>query len=126
MTTAGIPVTEETFESEDRLNTTFWDQRMDKVHISRTKSTSGASLSIEAPEMARAKHSKREAKFFEALLILWQILIVIIFAVWFDYPTSAEDIDFSVTRYNYFRDVSVMIFFGFGFLMTFLRRYGYR
>merc|ERR1719473_1403147 len=28
-------------------------------------------------------------------------------------------------KYGYFRDVNIMIFFGFGMLMTFLRRYGY-
>ena len=27
-------------------------------------------------------------------------------------------------KYGYFRDVNIMIFFGFGMLMTFLRRYG--
>ncbi|GAM21914.1 hypothetical protein SAMD00019534_050890, partial [Acytostelium subglobosum LB1] len=77
-------------------------------------------------------HSKRtESLLFSIGLFLFQVFMVVLYAVWVRYdnykqhsdPTEVQDnIDHI---YGYFRDVNIMIFFGFGFLMVFLRRYGY-
>ena len=47
------------------------------------------------------------------------------FLVHFISPCVGLEAEESVTLYPFFRDVNIMIFFGFGFLMAFLRRYGY-
>ncbi|XP_071484200.1 ammonium transporter Rh type B-A-like, partial [Diadema antillarum] len=68
-----------------------------------------------------------------AVLLIFEILFVILFAVFVRYdphvaaPGAKDDEDFySVDKYyGLFQDVHVMMFIGFGFLMTFLKRYGY-
>ncbi|VDM56648.1 unnamed protein product [Angiostrongylus costaricensis] len=40
-------------------------------------------------------------------------------------PNGSEDSDYMASKYPMFQDTHVMIFVGFGFLMTFLKRYGY-
>jgi len=65
----------------------------------------------------------REGIVFSVVLSLWMIWLIVVYAIWISYKPWAEtDYD----RYWYVtRDVSIMIFVGFGFLMTFMRRYGY-
>lgn len=53
-----------------------------------------------------------------------EYFLVLIPVVPLRYYTGQAAINDQTTFYNYFRDVSVMIFFGFGYLMTFLRRGG--
>lgn len=68
----------------------------------------------------------KEKVLFIALIIAWEILIVILYAVWMGYvkdDTLAEW--YTLEYYDYFRDINVMIFIGFAYLMTFLRRYGF-
>lgn len=50
-------------------------------------------------------------------------LIVGVLSRYYEDVEAAED---QAVYYSYMRDISVMIFFGFGYLMTFLRRAGYR
>ncbi|XP_057186311.1 ammonium transporter Rh type C-like 2 [Triplophysa rosa] len=75
-----------------------------------------------------------------AVCLVWQLAMIILFGVfvryneeadthWVDYRnenniTSDIENDFYF-RYPSFQDVHVMIFVGFGFLMTFLKRYGF-
>ena len=70
--------------------------------------------------------SKRNAEvvFFGVSVFLFQTYIIVIYAVWATYIADPDAIA-ETALYPYFRDVNIMIFFGFGFLMTFLRRYGY-
>ncbi|GAB1603227.1 ammonium transporter Rh type B-like [Argonauta hians] len=66
------------------------------------------------------------------LLMILQVIFIVLFATTVDYTNSADSkktkgiqhSDVS-TYYAMFQDVHVMIFVGFGFLMTFLKRYGY-
>ncbi|XP_041109343.1 ammonium transporter Rh type A [Polyodon spathula] len=75
---------------------------------------------------------------FPILALSLEILIIILFAVFVAYKGSTHDghkqasNDTSTTTsvrfsqlYPMFQDVHVMIFIGFGFLMTFLKRYGF-
>jgi len=53
---------------------------------------------------------------FVLILIVMEAGILAVYATCFDYSTDSPQ---SIRFYQYFPDVSVMIFFGFGFLMTF-------
>ena len=72
----------------------------------------------EEEEAAEIKFRWIETVLFCALTMLMEVFIVVIFAVWFDYPTL-EDADFEFDHLYYlYRDVAIMIFVGFGYLMV--------
>eukprot|EP01134_Creolimax_fragrantissima_P002257 CFRG2257T1 len=64
--------------------------------------------------------SAPDIKAFTILLCVWQLVMIVIYAVWVDYDDTTN-----MELYPYFRDTSIMVFFGFGFLMSFLRHHGF-
>eukprot|EP01135_Chromosphaera_perkinsii_P001661 Nk52_evm38s208 gene=Nk52_evmTU38s208 len=66
---------------------------------------------------------------FSILAFVLQVMLLILFILFVDYDdvaAGANNTDGGVgLRYPFYQDVHVMIFVGFGFLMTFLRKYGY-
>eukprot|EP00092_Neocalanus_flemingeri_P070836 GFUD01086976.1.p1 GENE.GFUD01086976.1~~GFUD01086976.1.p1 ORF type:complete len:496 (-),score=120.66 GFUD01086976.1:299-1786(-) len=79
----------------------------------------------------RVKTMRSSSHIFAIIFI--QIIIVVLFALFVRYdpktaqrsPNSVEDGDGQIKHtYPMFQDVHVMIFLGFGFLMTFLKKYG--
>ncbi|OXB62878.1 hypothetical protein ASZ78_003044 [Callipepla squamata] len=56
---------------------------------------------------------------FSAIAILLEVIFIILFGLFVDYGIEINSL------YPYFKDVHVMIFIGFGFLMTFLKKYGF-
>jgi len=72
---------------------------------------------------------------FSVVLLIFQIILLILFASFGDYApyedpvVSGSSVSGSGNSLPYFypmfQDVHVMIFLGFGFLMTFLKKYGY-
>ncbi|KAJ6240154.1 rh50 [Anaeramoeba flamelloides] len=67
---------------------------------------------------------------FVSTLIVFQIAIFVIIGVWFKYDESLDETvehehDLrSEYYYTYYSDVAVMVIIGFGYLMTFLKKYG--
>lgn len=79
---------------------------------------------------------------FTAVVVVIQVVFIIIYAFYVEYDADADAANPKHSRdpkkggedpkdnslehyYPMFQDVNVMIFIGFGFLMTFLKRYGY-
>ncbi|XP_073442523.1 ammonium transporter Rh type A [Dendrobates tinctorius] len=70
---------------------------------------------------------------FSILAIGLQILLIVLFGIFVQYDTQSHSPSRNATHredefidlYPFFQDVHVMIFVGFGFLMTFLKRYGF-
>ncbi|XP_069584444.1 ammonium transporter Rh type A [Ranitomeya imitator] len=70
---------------------------------------------------------------FSILAIGLQILLIVLFGIFVQYDTQSHSPSHNATHredefidlYPFFQDVHVMIFIGFGFLMTFLKRYGF-
>ncbi|KAG8124498.1 hypothetical protein E2320_020189 [Naja naja] len=64
---------------------------------------------------------------FPVLAILLQVIIIILFGIFVRYqPTDRwNPPTINMGLYPIFQDVHVMIFIGFGFLMTFLKKYGF-
>ncbi|KAJ5073004.1 rh50 isoform b [Anaeramoeba ignava] len=66
---------------------------------------------------------------FVILTIVFEIVMMIIYGTWIEYdteytPGETEDPQVANT-YKFYSDVAVMILIGFGYLMTFLKKYGY-
>ncbi|KAF2974906.1 hypothetical protein EK904_014439 [Melospiza melodia maxima] len=57
---------------------------------------------------------------FSILALLLEVIVIILFGIFVDYDSNP-----SRALYPHFQDVHVMIFVGFGFLMTFLKKYGF-
>jgi ammonium transporter Rh len=62
---------------------------------------------------------------FASVVVALQAFILVIYAIWFKFVDDPNEAAQEVVFYPYTRDVSIMIFFGFGFLMAFLRRAGF-
>ncbi|NXC53052.1 RHAG protein, partial [Aleadryas rufinucha] len=58
---------------------------------------------------------------FSILALLLEVIIIILYGIFVDYDRSSS----ATNLYPHFQDVHVMIFVGFGFLMTFLKKYGF-
>ncbi|XP_027758043.1 ammonium transporter Rh type A isoform X2 [Empidonax traillii] len=58
---------------------------------------------------------------FSILALLLEVIIIVLFGIFVEYKSTRE----SDSLYPHFQDVHVMIFVGFGFLMTFLKKYGF-
>lgn len=73
------------------------------------------------------KHKEKIGGIFAVM----QILLIILFGIFANYAADADsrrapaDAANDFPRYGMFQDVHIMIFVGFGFLMTFLKRYGF-
>eukprot|EP00187_Rhodella_violacea_P006570 CAMPEP_0174890206 /NCGR_PEP_ID=MMETSP0167-20121228/5375_1 /TAXON_ID=38298 /ORGANISM="Rhodella maculata, Strain CCMP736" /LENGTH=495 /DNA_ID=CAMNT_0016127915 /DNA_START=370 /DNA_END=1857 /DNA_ORIENTATION=- len=83
-----------------------------------------SALELQGPSYEPDKHTlSMESKFFAVVIIAAQLVFCVLFGVWFDY--DLEKIGHQLELYPYFRDVLIMVVFGFGYLMSFLRRYGF-
>ncbi|KFV82320.1 Ammonium transporter Rh type A [Struthio camelus australis] len=59
---------------------------------------------------------------FSLLALLLEVIIIVLFGIFVEYDRSDASQE---NIYPLFQDVHVMIFVGFGFLMTFLKKYGF-
>ncbi|XP_074676343.1 ammonium transporter Rh type A isoform X2 [Strix aluco] len=58
---------------------------------------------------------------FSIVALVLEVITIVLFGIFVEYDNS----DDSQILYPFFQDVHVMIFVGFGFLMTFLKKYGF-
>ena len=74
--------------------------------------------------------SADSARVFTSAFAAFEILVIIFFGVFTTYDVTVDAITTDTETpiqsiYPLYQDVNVMVFVGFGFLMTFLRKYSY-
>jgi len=113
---------------------TVWQVEVTKKPVGGKDELKMMEMGLEKPEKEKEGVKVKTAKpHYIYVLIFIQIVIVILFAIFARYdPKTAQKSPKSVQHgdnmikdtYAMFQDVHVMIFLGFGFLMTFLKKYG--
>jgi len=85
------------------------------------------SLNVEEAGHSSSAHSISEDALFSILAMSIQIVLLILYAIAVEYesPLSGASKTEDVSNYIYFQQINVMMLIGFGFLMTFLRRYAF-
>jgi len=71
-----------------------------------------------------SENAKKSNKALQYLLIGLQVLVICVLC-FFDVDYASADVYHTAKSYGHFQDVHVMIFIGFGFLMTFLKDYNW-
>uniref|UniRef100_A0A0N5CD34 Ammonium_transp domain-containing protein n=1 Tax=Strongyloides papillosus TaxID=174720 RepID=A0A0N5CD34_STREA len=69
------------------------------------------------------RENKKNNNFIIILSVL-HIIFIVLFGIFTKFPGKSSNNN-ATENYIYFTDINAMIFIGFGFLMTFLRRYGF-
>lgn len=100
---------------EDRLHNTALTDAV------RKSSRIGRNATVELLRSKLGHTQKREflKDSFIWLTVCFEAMILILHAIFSDYDFN------QLAKYPMYQDIHVMIFIGFGFLMTFLRKYGY-
>ncbi|GMF65264.1 unnamed protein product [Phytophthora lilii] len=98
----------------------------DKMWNSVATVPSEGDYNIVTTPTAGSRNSVAQDKGFAMSVILFQAVCLIFFALKFDMPSPKNNDGDTTSTLNYYpmyMDVHVMIYIGFGFLMTFLRKY---
>jgi ammonium transporter Rh len=83
---------------------------------------------VTGPKKDGAADGREASRLFVWVALILQVLFIILFGAFTKFHTSADTSGTSsrlAEYYGMYMDVHVMIIVGFGFLMTFLRKYGY-
>ncbi|KAK3086997.1 hypothetical protein FSP39_000149 [Pinctada imbricata] len=120
VSTISYPTDNQTPQSETNTNDKTNGHKKETFTVQES-----AAQSIEFGRMGFAARGK-----FGTVALVVQIVFLVLFAALGEYDESAKPDTKSyesstLNMYPMFQDVHVMIFIGFGFLMTFLKRYGY-
>eukprot|EP01120_Amphizonella_sp_Union-15-10_P016293 TRINITY_DN8546_c0_g1_i1.p1 TRINITY_DN8546_c0_g1~~TRINITY_DN8546_c0_g1_i1.p1 ORF type:complete len:486 (-),score=52.93 TRINITY_DN8546_c0_g1_i1:81-1538(-) len=75
-------------------------------------------------QLSISKNLPREMKSYGLLLLAFQVAMIVLYASKIKYITPEEAVD-DWPLFQEMKDVSIMVFFGFGYLMTFVRYYGF-
>ncbi|CAH0513823.1 unnamed protein product [Peronospora belbahrii] len=103
----------------------MFNQIIDKVWNSVDTTLSGADYNIATTPTGGGRSQKGEIA-FALSIILFQAVCLVFFALKFNMPNPKNNNDgntSTLSYYSMYMDVHVMIYIGFGFLMTFLRKY---
>lgn len=96
----------------------------DEDDILRRKLAKLSALS--AAETSREQRKTSAFDKFAALFMVLQVAMFLIFGLNFDFNTDAKPVTAGVApQYQFYSDIMMMAMVGFGFLMTFLRKYQY-
>jgi len=115
------------------------------LYLEQRKAGDAAKLELESVGVDSAEASSAELEeeserscscscsAFSTFMFFWEAAMIVLFFFFVEYdptnlggtPNPATTVETVQTLYPFFQDVHVMIFVGFGFLMTFLRRNGY-
>jgi len=116
--------------AEDR----FGGTPLEEAHRAGVRLGEDPVLNIVADFAGSKEHHPWKTSFTNSFVITFviiEIIIGVLYAIFSEYgqgaTTGAPIAAFmdDIAKHPYFMDVHVMIFIGFGFLMTFLRKYGY-
>jgi len=118
------PKEDEDSEAEMPISRTKSSKNLTAAQLAQIEEQRIQELHEEEKHPSHLAMQRRETIFFGVVIMLIELVIILVYGTYGAYPDPSQ-VNEQLTLYPYFRDVNIMIFFGFGFLMTFLRRYGY-